>query len=69
VFETEPLPAHHPLNMLPNTVLTPHIAAGIWDSFVGKMESVLTNIAAFFDGGPLQNEILLSSPSEAGFVR
>lgn len=26
VFEEEPLPAHHPLNELPNTILTPHIA-------------------------------------------
>jgi phosphoglycerate dehydrogenase-like enzyme len=61
VFETEPLPAGHPLAALPNTVLTPHIAAGTWDSFVGKMDSVLSNIAAFFDGGPLQDEIALSS--------
>jgi phosphoglycerate dehydrogenase-like enzyme len=59
VFETEPLPADHPLTTLPNTVLTPHIAAGTWDSFVGKVESVLTNVANFFEGRPLQNEILL----------
>ncbi|MBT5874533.1 MAG: hydroxyacid dehydrogenase [Candidatus Latescibacteria bacterium] len=26
VFEEEPLSAHHPLNDLPNTILTPHIA-------------------------------------------
>jgi phosphoglycerate dehydrogenase-like enzyme len=69
VFETEPLPANHPLTMLPNTVLTPHIAAGTWDSFVGKMESVLANIATFFNGGPLHNEILLVSTSETGSVR
>jgi phosphoglycerate dehydrogenase-like enzyme len=64
VFETEPLPANHPLAALPNTVLTPHIAAGTWDAFVGKMESVLGNIAAFFAGRPLENEILLA-PDEA----
>jgi phosphoglycerate dehydrogenase-like enzyme len=62
VFETEPLPANNPLASLPNTVLTPHIAAGTWDSLIGKMESVLTNISAFFSGQPLQNEILLNSP-------
>jgi phosphoglycerate dehydrogenase-like enzyme len=60
VFETEPLPANHPLAALPNTVLTPHIAAGTWDAFVGKMDSVLTNISAFFSGRPLENEILLT---------
>ncbi|MEZ0172266.1 2-hydroxyacid dehydrogenase [Microvirga sp. TS319] len=59
VFETEPVTANHPLALLPNTVLTPHIAAGTWDSFVGKMDTVLSNIAAFFDGRPLQNEIVL----------
>ncbi len=59
VFEMEPMPAHHPLAVLPNTVLTPHIAAGTWDSFVAKMDSVLSNIATFFEGKPLENEILL----------
>jgi phosphoglycerate dehydrogenase-like enzyme len=61
VFETEPIQAGHPLAALTNTVLTPHIAAGTWDSFVGKMDSVLSNIAAFFDGQPLQNEIVLTT--------
>jgi phosphoglycerate dehydrogenase-like enzyme len=61
VFETEPLPENNPLAALPNTVLTPHIAAGTWDSFVGKMDSVLSNIAAFFDDRPLQDEIVLFS--------
>jgi len=64
VFETEPLPADHPLTALPNTILTPHIAAGTWDSFVGKMDSVLSNIATFFDGGPLENEIVLGSAQD-----
>lgn len=59
VFEVEPLPGNHPLTTLPNTVLTPHIAAGTWDSFIGKMDSVLSNIAAFFDGRPLRDEIPL----------
>ena len=27
VFETEPLPRHHPLTSLPNVVLTPHVAS------------------------------------------
>lgn len=58
VFELEPLPADHPLTELPNTVLTPHIAAGTWDSFEAKMSSVLSNIAAFFEGLPLQDEII-----------
>lgn len=60
-FETEPLLAGHPLAALSNTVLTPHIAAGIWDSFVGKIDSVLSNIPAFFDGRPLRNEVVLDT--------
>jgi D-3-phosphoglycerate dehydrogenase len=59
VFETEPLCANHPLAALPHTDLTPHIAAGTGDSLIGKMESVLENISAFFDGRPIQNEIPL----------
>jgi phosphoglycerate dehydrogenase-like enzyme len=59
VFETEPMPAHHALAALPNTVLTPHIAAGTWDAFLGKMESVLTNIDNFFSDLPIKDEIQL----------
>lgn len=36
VFETEPLPVHHPLRSLPNVVLTPH-AAGLDMQSLGDM--------------------------------
>jgi phosphoglycerate dehydrogenase-like enzyme len=59
VFETEPMPAGAALSTLPNTVMTPHIAAGTWDSLEGKLSSALANIDAFFSGRSPQNEILL----------
>ena len=62
VFETEPLPLAHPLSALPNVVLTPHIAAGTWDSFVGKMSFALNNMTHFFAGRPLQDEVKISPP-------
>ena len=36
VFETEPLPAGHPLSRLKNVVLTPHIAAGTRDALTDE---------------------------------
>jgi phosphoglycerate dehydrogenase-like enzyme len=44
VFETEPLPAGHPLVPLPNVVLTPHIAAGTADALVVKMKACFANM-------------------------
>jgi phosphoglycerate dehydrogenase-like enzyme len=44
VFETEPLPAAHPLVSLPNVVLTPHISAGTADALVVKMKACFDNM-------------------------
>jgi phosphoglycerate dehydrogenase-like enzyme len=57
VFETEPVPAGHPLAALPNVVLTPHIAAGTRDALATKMHAVFANIEGFYRGEPLRNRV------------
>ena len=47
VFETEPLPAGHPLSRLKNVVLTPHIAAGTRDALTDKDARAVRQRAAF----------------------
>jgi phosphoglycerate dehydrogenase-like enzyme len=54
VYETEPLPADHPLRGLDNTVLTPHIGyvtREVYEIFYGD---AVENIAAFKAGSPLR---------------
>jgi phosphoglycerate dehydrogenase-like enzyme len=54
VYDTEPLPAHHPLRSTPNTVLTPHIGyvtAATYEVFYGE---ALEDIAAWRGGEPLR---------------
>ena len=58
VFETEPLPTEHPLWTLPNTILTPHIAA--YDApYIEerKTQILLTNCERFAHGEPLMNVV------------
>ena len=57
VFETEPLPAGHPLAAFRNVVLTPHISAGTRDALAMKMRAIFANIARFYRGEPLRNEV------------
>ena len=57
VFETEPLPAGHPLSRLENVVLTPHIAAGTRDALTTKMRALFANVARFYRGEPLNNRV------------
>jgi phosphoglycerate dehydrogenase-like enzyme len=55
VFESEPVPAGHPLAGLPNVVLTPHIAAGTRDALATKMKVIFENVQRFYRGEPLRN--------------
>ena len=50
VFETEPVPAGHPLLSLPNVVVTPHIAAGTVDALVAKMDACFANMQRVAQG-------------------
>jgi phosphoglycerate dehydrogenase-like enzyme len=54
VYDTEPLPADHPLRSAPNTVLTPHIgyvSTGTYELFYGD---AVEDLAAFLDGAPVR---------------
>jgi phosphoglycerate dehydrogenase-like enzyme len=59
VFESEPLPPTSPLLRAPNTVLTPHIAAGTRDAMRAKMRAIAANLRRFLAGEALANEVML----------
>jgi phosphoglycerate dehydrogenase-like enzyme len=54
VYDQEPLPPDHPLTMLPNVVLLPHLGyvseAGLREMY----EQVVQDIAAFLAGEPIR---------------
>jgi phosphoglycerate dehydrogenase-like enzyme len=54
VYETEPLPADHPLRLLDNALLTPHIgyvSQQLYSVFYGD---AVEDIAAFISGSPIR---------------
>ena len=54
VYDTEPLPADHPLRALPNALLTPHIgyvSRDLYETFYGD---AVADIAAFHAGSPVR---------------
>jgi phosphoglycerate dehydrogenase-like enzyme len=57
VFETEPLPAEHPLWTMPNVLITPHMAA--YGPYLNdrRYEIILGNCRAFAAGAPLRNVV------------
>ncbi len=58
VFETEPLPAEHPLwDLLDRVVITPHVA-GYSPHIAGRhLAQLLENVRRFVRGEPLQNVV------------
>jgi phosphoglycerate dehydrogenase-like enzyme len=52
VFQTEPLPAGHPLATLPNVLLTPHCAGMTPDSNLIGLDMAAANIENFLKGKP-----------------
>ena len=54
VFDTEPLPAEHPLRHMGNVFLTPHTAGYTRDCYSSLMALVIEELARFFGGEPLR---------------
>ena len=57
VFETEPLPAAHPLWTLPGVLLTPHTAGYGPELDARRFGILLGNVRAFAAGGQLRNVV------------
>lgn len=53
VFETEPLPADHPLRKLPNAFLTPHRGGGIMESMTRILSALIDDLEHWRDSQPL----------------
>jgi phosphoglycerate dehydrogenase-like enzyme len=54
VFDIEPLPADHPLRVLPNTLLLPHIGYVTTDNYRTWFGQVVEDILAWSDGRPVR---------------
>jgi phosphoglycerate dehydrogenase-like enzyme len=54
VLSQEPASADHPLLLLPNTILTPHIAGPTWQSWPRRFENCFANITRVQRGEPAQ---------------
>jgi phosphoglycerate dehydrogenase-like enzyme len=54
VYDTEPLPANHPLRSLPNTVLTPHLGYVADDCYEVFFRDIAEDINAFLAGAPVR---------------
>lgn len=54
VYDTEPLPADHPLRSAPNTVLTPHIGYVCDDVYRVFYQDAVEDVAAFAAGHPIR---------------
>jgi phosphoglycerate dehydrogenase-like enzyme len=57
VFETEPLPAGHPLWQMDNVLITPHCAAASPRVPERHLETLLDNLRRFAAGQPLRNVV------------
>jgi phosphoglycerate dehydrogenase-like enzyme len=54
VYDTEPLPADHPLRSLPNALLTGHIGFVSRELYTTFYEDAVADIAAFSAGSPIR---------------
>jgi phosphoglycerate dehydrogenase-like enzyme len=50
VFDTEPLPAEHPLTKLPNVILTPHLGWPTDEAYARFADAVADVLIAYMDG-------------------
>lgn len=53
VFETEPLPAGHPLTRLDNVVLTPHLGYATRETIAGFYQASVAGVRAYLAGAPV----------------
>jgi len=54
VFDTEPLPAGHPLRSAPNTVLTPHLGYVTEDTYEIFYGDAVEDVLAYLAGAPVR---------------
>jgi phosphoglycerate dehydrogenase-like enzyme len=54
VFDQEPLPPGHPLMLLDNTILVPHVGYVTKDQYQVRYRETVENIAAYLGGEPLR---------------
>jgi phosphoglycerate dehydrogenase-like enzyme len=54
VFDTEPLPADHPLRSAPNTVLTPHLGYVTEDTYEIVYGDAVEDVIAWLGGAPVR---------------
>ncbi len=54
VFDTEPLPADHPLRSAPRTVLTPHLGYVTQATYDVYFREAVDDIEAWLDGAPVR---------------
>ena len=54
VYDIEPLPPGHPLTMLPNVVLTPHLGYVVEGSMRSFYTQSVENLTAWLDGTPIR---------------
>lgn len=63
VFESEPLPAGHPLVGVPNIVLTPHLGASTVEAQIGVSVDVAYGVAAALRGEPVSTAVNMAPVS------
>jgi phosphoglycerate dehydrogenase-like enzyme len=54
VYDTEPLPADHPLRKTPHTVLTPHLGYVTEDTYNVMYGEAVEDVLAYLDGAPVR---------------
>jgi phosphoglycerate dehydrogenase-like enzyme len=54
VYDTEPLPADHPLRSTPHTVLTPHLGYVTEDTYEVFFSDAVEDVLAYLDGAPVR---------------
>ena len=54
VYDTEPLPADHPLRSAPRTVLTPHLGYVTEDTYATFFADAVEDVLDYLDGAPVR---------------